>query len=83
VFEDDFSKDPMENGWVQSDWKQSSGEAGAFGWTAGAWSVDAENKGLQTSQDAKFYAITKEIPTFNNEGKSLVFQFSVKHEQKN
>jgi len=82
VFEDDFSVDPMENGWVQSNWKKDSGEAGAFGWTAGTWSVDAENKGLQTSQDAKFYAITKEIPTVNNEGKSLVFQFSVKHEQK-
>lgn len=82
VFEDDFSVDPMENGWVQSGWKKDSGEAGAFDWSSGQWSVDAENKGLRTSQDAKFYAITKEIPTFNNEGKSLVFQFSVKHEQK-
>jgi len=81
VFEDGFDADPMENGWVQSNWK-SDGGRGKFGWTAGEWSDDSENKGLQTSQDAKFYAITKEIPEFDNEGKSLVFQFTVKHEQK-
>merc|ERR1711879_1121870 len=38
--------------------------------------------GLLTSQDAKFYAISKKIPIVNNEDKTLVFQFSVKHEQK-
>ena len=39
--------------------------------------------GIQTSQDAKFYARTAKFDeTFNNEGKSLVVQFSVKHEQK-
>lgn len=39
--------------------------------------------GIQTSQDAKFYARTAKFDqVFNNEGKSLVVQFSVKHEQK-
>ena len=39
--------------------------------------------GIQTSQDAKFYARTAKFDeTFNNEGKSFVVQFSVKHEQK-
>ena len=39
--------------------------------------------GMQTSQDAKFYARTAKFDeTFNNEGKSFVVQFSVKHEQK-
>lgn len=39
--------------------------------------------GIQTSQDAKFYARTAKFDEkFNNEGKSLVVQFSVKHEQK-
>jgi len=82
VFEDNFDADPFENGWVQSDWKKSDGGAGKFGWTAGKWSGDEKNKGLQTTQDAKFYAITKQIPVFNNDDKTLVFQFSIKHEQK-
>jgi len=82
VFEDDFSTEPASNGWVQSQWKKKSNEAGVFEWTSGIWAADPDNKGLQTSQDAKFYAISKKIPTFNNEGKDLVFQFSVKHEQK-
>jgi len=39
--------------------------------------------GIQTSQDAHFYARTAKFDeVFNNEGKSLVIQFSVKHEQK-
>jgi len=82
LFEDNFDTDPFENGWVQSGWKKDSGEAGEFGWSAGTWFADEDNKGLRTTQDAKFYAISKEIPTFNNEGKSLVFQLTVKNEQK-
>jgi len=82
VFEDNFDSDPFENGWVQSEWKKDDGSAGVFEWSSGKWSADAENKGLLTSQDAKFYAISKKIPVFNNEDKTLVFQFSVKHEQK-
>ena len=39
--------------------------------------------GIQISQDAHFYARTAKFnEVFNNEGKSLVIQFSVKHEQK-
>jgi len=37
---------------------------------------------LQTTQDARFYAISAKFDkTFSNEGKTLVIQFSVKHEQ--
>jgi len=82
VFEDNFDTDPFENGWVQSDWKKDDGSRGVFEWSAGKWSADPENKGLLTSQDAKFYAISKKIPVINNEDKTLVFQFSAKHEQK-
>jgi len=76
--------DGWEDRWVISDWKKSSGQAGQFRVTAGDWYGDAEaDKGLQTSQDARFYAATSEMPKeFNNEGKDLVFQFSVKHQQK-
>jgi Calreticulin family len=38
--------------------------------------------GLQTTQDARFYAISSKFDKpFSNEGKTLVIQFSVKHEQ--
>jgi len=68
--------------WVQSDWKESDGTRGEFGWTAGKYFNDAEqDKGLQTSQDARFYAISAKITPFSNEGKELVLQYSVKHEQ--
>lgn len=39
-------------------------------------------KGLQTSQDARFYALSSRFEPFSNEGKPLVIQFTVKHEQK-
>jgi calreticulin len=69
--------------WVQSSWKKSSGEAGSFQLTAGKWYGDADDdKGIQTSADARFYAWSSKLKTpFSNEGKTLVLQFSVKHEQ--
>jgi len=70
--------------WVVSDWKASEGAAGKFVHTAGDFYGDAEaDKGIQTSEDARFYAISSKIATpFSNEGKDLVLQFSVKHGQK-
>ncbi|RRT81324.1 hypothetical protein B296_00009239, partial [Ensete ventricosum] len=38
--------------------------------------------GIQTAEDYRFYAISAEFPEFSNKDKSLVLQFSVKHEQK-
>lgn len=50
--------------------------------TAGKFYGDAEvNKGIQTSQDARFYSVSSKFNKFSNEGKTLVVQFSVKHEQ--
>lgn len=37
--------------------------------------------GVQTSQDARFYGLSTKFEPFNNEGKTLVIQFTVKHEQ--
>jgi calreticulin len=38
---------------------------------------------MRTTEDAKFYAISKRLPEpFSNEGKPLVVQFAVKHEKK-
>ena len=38
--------------------------------------------GIQTSEDYRFYAISAEYPEFSSKDKTLVLQFSVKHEQK-
>ncbi len=38
--------------------------------------------GVQTSQGAKFYAMSAGFDKFTNEGKTVVIQFTVKHEQK-
>ena len=38
--------------------------------------------GIQTSENAKFYARSVSFDSFSNEGKTVVIQFTVKHEQK-
>lgn len=72
--------DPMKT-WVESTFKGS--DAGKWKWTAGKFYNDAEkDKGIQTSQDAKFYGLTKMMEKpFSNKDKPLVLQFTVKHEQ--
>merc|ERR1712093_718778 len=77
-FEEDFSGD-WESRWIQSKAKDDLGEMKV---TAGKFYGDAEaGKGLQTSQDAKFYAISAKTKEFSNEGKTLVIQYSAKFEQ--
>lgn len=81
-----FFKEQFDDGdawskrWIQSKHKSDYGE---FKLTAGKFYGDAEkDKGLQTSQDARFYSRgTKFSKKFSNDGKTLVVQFSVKHEQ--
>jgi calreticulin len=72
-----------ESRWVVSTFKQSEGQAGKWDVTAGKYYGDAEeDKGLHTSQDARFYAIsTKLSDDVSNKDKSLVVQYRVKHEQ--
>merc|ERR1712216_243101 len=77
-FEEDFSGD-WESRWTQS---KAKSDLGTFKVSAGKFYGDAEaSKGLQTSQDAKFYGIMAKTKEFSNEGKTLVVQFSAKHEQ--
>uniref|UniRef100_A0A8C6UP69 Calreticulin 3b n=1 Tax=Neogobius melanostomus TaxID=47308 RepID=A0A8C6UP69_9GOBI len=72
--------DEWRSRWVDSKHKSDYGE---FKLTAGSFYGDAaKDKGLQTSQDARFYATSARFEPFSNEGKSVVFQFTVKHEQK-
>eukprot|EP00695_Tsukubamonas_globosa_P002248 TRINITY_DN3357_c0_g1_i1.p1 TRINITY_DN3357_c0_g1~~TRINITY_DN3357_c0_g1_i1.p1 ORF type:complete len:160 (+),score=63.09 TRINITY_DN3357_c0_g1_i1:38-517(+) len=79
-FEEKFDDKSWEKRWVKSTAKDNFGK---WGWTAGEWYGNKnEDKGLQTSEDARNYAISAKIPTpFTNEGKDLVIQFSVKHPQ--
>lgn len=82
AFREDFDLPNWDERWVQSE--HSGKEFGKFEWTAGKWYGDeAKDKGIKTSQDARFYAISSkfEDTKFSNAGKDLVVQFSVKHEQ--
>jgi calreticulin len=77
-FQEKFDDD-WESRWVQSTHK---GDEGKFVLTAGKFYGDENDKGVQTSQDARFYAISSKFDeSFSNEDKTLVVQFQVKHEQ--
>ncbi|XP_065833979.1 calreticulin-like isoform X2 [Oscarella lobularis] len=80
-FKETFEDEGWKDRWVSS--KKKGSEAGEFKWTAGKFYGDAEkDKGIQTSTDARFYGVSSKFTEdFNNEGKTLVIQFTVKHEQ--
>jgi len=67
--------------WIQSKHKSDYGQ---WKLTSGKFYGDVEeDKGIQTSEDARFYSIARKFDKTidSNEGKPLVIQFSVKHEQ--
>ncbi|XP_060845080.1 calreticulin-like [Rhopalosiphum padi] len=79
-FEDNFPDDSFESEWLYSEY--SGKEFGKFIRSSGYFYNDFEfDKGIQTTQDATFYALSKKFSPFSNEGKNLVIQYSVKHEQ--
>lgn len=81
-FQEDFADADWADRWITS--KHPGKELGEWKWTAGKFYGDAEkDKGLQTSQDARFYATSAKFEgnAFSNKDKDLVVQFSVKHEQ--
>jgi len=82
-FQEKFDSDWSDR-WVVSDSKQDEGTAGTFVRTAGDFYGDAEqDQGIQTSQDARFYALSAAIDTpFDNKDSDLVVQFQVRHPQK-
>ncbi|XP_019393940.1 PREDICTED: calreticulin-3 isoform X2 [Crocodylus porosus] len=66
--------------WLNSQYKP---DLGKFKLTAGKFYGDpVKDKGLQTCENSKFYAISSRFKPFNNKGKTLVIQYTVKHEQK-
>ena len=82
-FEETFTKE-WEANWVKSSWKTKEGTDGDFVRSAGKYFADAEkDAGVKTTPDARFFAMSAEMKeAFDNKGKDLVLQFSVKHEQK-
>lgn len=80
-FEEKFD-DTWKERWTVSDWKKDDGSAGEWIHSAGKYYADAEDKGIKTSPDARFYAISAPLTeSFDNKDKELVLQFQVKHEQ--
>lgn len=78
--EENFVDDSWKDTWIYS--KHPGKEFGKFILSSGSFFNDEEaDKGIQTSQDARFYAASTKFQPFSNEDKPLVIQFSVKHEQ--
>jgi len=76
-FKDDLAKG-WESRWVVSTWKKDSGEAGE--WKVSGGKFHDDTVGLQTTQDARFYAISAKFPkAFSNKDKKFVVSYSVKH----
>ena len=82
-FKEDFNDAGWKSRWVTSDMGgKPSAELGEWKHTPGEYYGDASDKGIQTSQDARFYGISSKLTeSFTNKNKPLVIQFSVKHEQ--
>ncbi|KAI8800092.1 calreticulin [Cladochytrium replicatum] len=79
-FKETFDDDTWEKQWVQS---TSKTDLGNFVVSAGKFYGDkVKSRGLQTGQDARFYAISAPFAEeFDNKDKDLVLQFTTKHEQ--
>jgi len=76
-FQEDFG-DGWEDRWTQA----SKDDLGKFVSSAGEFFNDAEaDAGIKTSEDAKFYGMAAKFDSFSNEGKKMIVQFRVKHEQ--
>jgi calreticulin len=78
-----FNDEAWKDRWtVSTEWK-SADQMGEWAQSAGKFYADASDKGLQTTNDSKFFAISTPLAkTFTSDGKKdLVIQYSVKHEQ--
>jgi calreticulin len=79
-FQETFDGSSFESRWVQS---QAKDDYGKFKLATGSAFGDKDiNQGIQTSEDAKFYALSAKVdPAFTNKDKKLVLSFTVKHDQ--
>ena len=61
-----------------------SSQTGAWKYTAGEYPGEGfeKDKGIQTSEDARFYSLTAPLSSpFDNKDKDLIISYTVKHEQ--
>merc|ERR1711998_146025 len=82
-FKESFeSEESYKSRWVESEWKGA--DQGKIEITSGAHSSDPEfDRALKTTQDYRWYDVSaKTEETFDNKDKTLVLQYSVRHEQK-
>merc|ERR1712039_921415 len=71
-----------EGRWTVSKWKDSEGTQGKRVSSAGKYFGDEkEDKGLQTTEDARFYDISASFDSFSNAGKDLIIQYQAKYEK--
>lgn len=81
-FKEQFNDEGWTKRWVEATKWKPKAEMGKFEHTAGEWYGDKEDKGIQTSEDARFYGLSAKMPkTYTSGDKELVIQYSVKHEQ--
>merc|ERR1712232_1017340 len=74
--------DGWESRWTASKWKDSEGTQGKFVAATGKWFGDAaEDQGIQTSEDSKFFGVSASFDSFSNEGKELIVQYQAKYEK--
>jgi calreticulin len=81
-FKENFNDAGWETRWKKStDWKPAA-EMGKWDWTAGNHYSDASDKGIKTGEDARFYGLSAKMDSpLTNDGKEMVIQMTVKHEQ--
>merc|ERR1740139_1900471 len=80
-FSETFGKG-WEDRWTLSNWKESEGTAGKWAAATGKWfSDEAEDAGIQTAEDSKFFGISAEFDSFSNAGKDLIIQYQAKYEK--
>uniref|UniRef100_A0ABM5ELJ1 Calreticulin n=1 Tax=Pogona vitticeps TaxID=103695 RepID=A0ABM5ELJ1_9SAUR len=80
-----FREQFLDGGKWQARWVPSHhrSDYGTFRLATGKLYSDRDlDKGLQTSEDLKFYAISSRFKPFSNEGRPLVIQYTVKHKQR-
>lgn len=79
-FKEEFSDEKWTDRWVQS---KHDDKYGKFELSYGKFFGDkVRDQGIKTSQDARFYAASAKFPkAVSNKGKTLVIQFTIKHEQ--
>jgi calreticulin len=80
-FEETFST--LGDKWVTSEWKGPNGPAGTWTHTSGLWSSNEEEaKGIATTTDFNYHCTSAKLDKpFSSKDKTLVLQFSVKHEK--